>query len=190
MLPVYCLDCRPSGHYAIPLPVSPYARRKHCCRRHDAADSRWCKGDGYSRRKPAGPKAGKHDEADDRSNGVLAGHSNSRSRLDLVPCQFERPHYCFRLSHRKESVNASSTFVRVLCQGTSDHSSNGCLLSTNGHEAPHNVEVATRRTSYHVRRCARLPWQEPGNERAGIPIQCDPSSIPAATAMKTIPRST
>jgi hypothetical protein len=104
--PVYSARCRGSG-----------PPRTHHHEDHGRAGER--NGDGYCRRKPAGPKAGKHDEADDRRNGVLAGHSNSRSRLDLVPCQFERPHDCFRLSHRKESVNASSTFVRVLCQGRS-----------------------------------------------------------------------
>jgi len=66
------------------------------------------------------------------------GHSSdSRSRLDLVPRPLERLHDCLCLSHRNESVNALSTVADVLREGTSDHGSNRCLLSTNGHETPH-----------------------------------------------------
>jgi len=78
----------------------------------------------------------------------LLGRSPHSAGFDLVPCEFERPHDCFRLSDRKESINVLSSLAGVLRQGASDHSSNLCLLSPNGHDASHNV--SHRRTSYHV----------------------------------------
>jgi hypothetical protein len=70
---------------------------------------------------------------------MRAGHGRvSFPTLDLVPCHFEGLHDCFRLSDSEEGVNASSTLADVLHDGISDHGSNRCLFSTNGHEAPHN----------------------------------------------------
>jgi hypothetical protein len=74
---------------------------------------------------------------------------DSRSRPDLGPRPFERLHDRLRLSDCNEGVNALSTHANVLREGASDHGSNRCLLSTNGHEAP-TVKAATRRASYYA----------------------------------------
>src|SRR6516162_7247330 len=82
----------------------------------------------------------------DRVIETRTGHSrDSRSRLDLVPRQFERLDDCLRPSDCNEGINALSTLTDLLSQGASDHSSNRCLLSTNRHEAPHNVLQSVER---------------------------------------------
>ena len=82
----------------------------------------------------------------DRVIETRTGHNRaSRSRLDLVPRQFERPHDCLRPSDCNEGINALSTLADLLRQGASDHSSNCCLLSTNRHGAPHNVLQSVER---------------------------------------------